>query len=141
MSEITLSVDVPKGTMAVRKAANWNDFNEEVKTRYMIDLSYYDVEAFIQNTSSPVKSQRDYDQAIGKGVRLLQAKLKANAKPTCLLCRKSFVSKTIYEAHLKDCKSVDHARAPDQVISGGSGLLGFLVQGKSEGLQSLLTAL
>lgn len=141
MSNITLAVDVPRRTMSVLRAANWNDFREDVKTRYMIDLSYYDVETFNQNITSPVKSQRDYEQAMGKGVMILQAKLKTTAKPICLICRQSFPSKYSYESHFKDCKSVDHGPATSQAIAGGAGLQGFLVQRKSAGLQSLLTAL
>jgi len=136
MSEIRLTLDVPKRTMGVARTALWSDFKEEVKTRYLIDLNHYHVETLSNSITSPVRSQQEFDRVITREDLAFQAKLQIHAKPTCLVCRKSFSNKPTYESHFKDCPPANSHRP-----AGGTGLQGFLVQRKSAGLQSLITAL
>jgi hypothetical protein len=146
MSEVTLIVDVPKRMLSVPKTPRWTAFKEEVKTRYLIDLSYYDVETDSQSIPYPVRSQQDYEIAMSKGKVALQAKLQDYSKPTCLLCRKSFSNKRTFEEHFKECSppaGVEDRRssAGRETTSARPMLQNFVVQRKSAGLVSLLAAL
>lgn len=146
MSEVTLAVDVPKRMLAVPRTARWTAFKEEVKTRYLLDLAYYDVETDSQNIPYPVRSQQDYEIAMSKGRVVLQARLQDYSKPNCLVCRKSFPNKRAFEDHFKDCNPP--TGGDDRRPSGSREpattrptLQSFLVQRKGAGLQSLLAAL
>lgn len=141
MSDITLALDVPRCTINVPRTNRFDEFKEQVLTRYQIDLSHYRVEKLSDGISSPVNSQRDFEQAIERGKLVFQAKLQTHAKPTCLVCRKSFSSKSAYESHFSDCRPVNGLPANSQRPAVGIELQGFLVQRKSAGLQSLITAL
>lgn len=146
MSDITLTVDVPKRTVAIPRMNRWNALKDEVRKRHGIDLTYYDVETESQSISYPVRSQQDYEIVLSKGRVHLLAKLQDYSKPTCAVCNRSFTNKRTFEDHFKECTppSVGEERRPSgtrDTAVGRPSALNLLIQKKGAGLHSLLSAM